>query len=1310
MDHNGIPGSEQQQQQSQLLQPLFDSSISLPRDGVKAGATRQTPSSSPPDPNPQQQAFASGSSVFGRLPTTTTTSLDNALISHMQPQTQGPSASSGGHARTASYGTTLLDTLNEEKQQLHPTSLHYQRAAAAHQRHYSLMGDVSSQPSLSLSPPTPASGNRLSTHARAHTLTTSPPGILLRQPMPTNASGILGAHARLSSLSGLGSTTSSTLPQNAAAVGGTLQPGSTLLSSSALRSSYSSSSLRAAFGNRNSPSPLGGVSTSATGGAGADPKLTSASIGTSGGGGRSFDFSTFLDEGVWGPSRLSNELDILATPVDGSFASGNTSLAEAMMGNLNIDSGSSNAARIRSYSFNSPPEGDDGPDDPDIDVLHAAAKSQNPSLAFRKLMARTHARSKTLASPFANNNEGQQQQQQQPPAGHTHSHTHSQQQRRSIVGHARQPSLSESTSGDAAASVHIGIGGESMRAFTRAGSISGGTQSASACGSASHSRQASVQLQHHHQQPPQAHHHHHVRQPSADFDFSSFASGSDGVPTRSLWVGNVDPAMSNQDLVAQFGKYGRVESLRLLPDKECAFVNFLRVEDAISAKEDMHAGARIGNNTVRVGYGKGESYATGDAQAMQPTRALWIGNIAPAANPDSLATIFQQFGTIESARVLNHKNCGFVNFIRLEDAVRAKQAMNGKSIDGSVVRIGYAKVPAAKNESSLKLRNPVPSAAPLTVSGQLAEEDSITGTTSRGLTNDMVLEPGYSLSIDEDLVAFCYATQLPHLPESQVAIRPDSTEGGSSTALAELTTTTTTSSSGGPGSKPVLQQARLRDIRKQLEPATNGGSSQVLAKADFDQLVRELMPHAVDLCTDYVGNVLIQKIAERGDAAQKLELARRVGPHMAAIGVHKNGTWAVQKIIDTADTPEQRRVVAQSIKPYTPQLLLDQLGNYVVQGCLKFGGPTGDAASSNQFVYDAIHARCMEIAQGRFGARAIRTCLESPHATKLQQKLVAVALVTNAVALATNANGHLLMNWLLDSSKFTGRFRVLAHQLAPHLRYLATHKLGASTVTKLVDQTAEPDARDLILNTLFFNPDPSVLDDLLLDQAQGVHLILKILQGNAIGDAEKARIADRLRSLLENSSHANAPAPASSSTDAANVRASPSSSTSSSSSSSAVPPSQRLADVVAGILAHSQPVYPPTMPPAAHRASTTSTSAVQQQTHDMPHAVSSTSPPPPPHVGFHFMPHHAMSMNPAAAMSYPAVTGYGGMVAGSYYMDPLAGMAPAGFFGIDYAAGGQQRASAMPYYPYANITPQNHRPQHNHPSSSSPCSPSSDKQ
>ncbi|KAJ2090217.1 hypothetical protein IW140_002142 [Coemansia sp. RSA 1813] len=890
----------------------------------------------------------------------------------------------GQHGRTASYGTSLLDTLNEEKQMQHQ---HQQQ----HQRH------------LTLASPSP------------FTMAAAAPA-----PSSTNATGMLGAHTHLGALT-----------------------------SSALRSSYSTNSLRSAFARRSSPSPL----------------------------------APMLDEGVWGPSGLSNELDLLPTPTVDSPQQ-QQGLAEALNG-LSID-----ASRIRSYSFNTPPDATtagETPDDSaaDIDVLHAAAKTQTPSVSFRKMMARTHARSKTLANPFMGSAD-----MLEPPG------------------------------------INIGIGGESntgtndVVAATTVGwqpqpLVTSGRTSSSAV----HSRQPSM----------------HTRQHSAEFDFAMMHSG-DGVPTRSLWVGNVDPGLSSQDLISIFGKYGRVESLRLLPDKECAFVNFLRVDDAIHAKEDMHAGARIGNNTVRVGYGKGEAYATGDAQAMQPTRALWIGNIAPASTPETLSAAFEPFGAIDSVRVLNHKNCGFVNFVRMEDAVRAKQAMNGKNVEGSVVRIGYAKVPAAKNEMSLKLRNPVPSAAPLTMSGQMAEADAISGTTQRGLGNDMALEPGVSLAIDENLVAYPYATHLPALPPPTVQIRTGDSESpppppASSSQQQDL---------------PVMQQSRLREIRKQLE-----STGSPLPKDAFDEIVAELMPHAVDLCTDYVGNVLIQRIAERGSAAQKLQLIQRVGPYMAAIGVHKNGTWAVQKIIDTADNVDQFSAIAESIHRFTPQLLVDQLGNYVVQCCLRFGDPT------NQFIYDAIHARCLEIAQGRFGARAIRTCLESQHATRLQQKLVAVALVTNAVPLATNANGHLLMNWLQDSSRFTGRFRVLAHQLAPHLRYLATHKLGASTISKLAEQTMEPDARDLVLNTLFFNPDPSVLDDVLLDQAQGVHIVLRILLGSSIGDTEKARIAERLRYLCRPGSAS--PPPSSSTVSAGGSRSSMSS-----------PPTQRLSDVVGSILARQQ--------------------------------------------------------------------------------------------------------------------------------------------
>ncbi|KAJ1964055.1 hypothetical protein GGI12_001668 [Dipsacomyces acuminosporus] len=1433
---SSAPGATapQQQQQQQIpvvgLQPLFDTSSLASHEGDKADSARVL---SPPSLQQQQQQQqqqhtqqfrkvsanasiqaqlgTSNSDVFGRLPLNDS----NAGTSRI-PSTSG---GSGGHGRTASYGTSLLDTLNEERQfqqqrLAHPalaqrSRLGHNRSATgcddvsafdsiisvssstaasslSHHRHFtlatsgaggafqtaspfSLLGQGDANNSLrltssSLSPPNPAGAStatRNAAHIRSHTLTASPPGFgsssaggvaastakagngLLKQPLPTNASGILGAHARLNSISSLSSIGGGTSNASSALASSGLTSGlagSSLLASSSLRNSYSSNSLRSAFARKNSPSPLAAAA------AAGEAKITANG---------SFDFGSSLEENVWGPSGLSSELDLL-TLMD----EGHGGIADRESGE-----GGESSSRIRSYSFNGPPDGSEETEEPDIDVLHAAATSQNPVVAFRKMMARTHSRSKTLANPFGGEGDadyasGFQQQQQQPQqpgqrynlpmhmrsttlgnsAGSSILYGSQKSHRRTGTGSSIAPSTlellqsslagiggahskqsSEGSNPDAQ-TVHIGIGGESVRGFTRNASITGLAQRSTA--SASHSRRGSM----------------HTRQHSIDLDFS-MAHAADGVPTRSLWVGNVDPGLSNQDLIAIFGKYGRVESLRLLPDKECAFVNFLRVEDAIRAKEDMHSGARIGNNTVRVGFGKGESYATGDAQAMQPTRALWIGNIATATTPETLQAAFEPFGTIESARVLSHKNCGFVNFIRLEDAVRAKQAMNGKSIDGSVVRIGYAKVPAAKNESSLKLRNPVPSAAPLTVSGQIAEADAITGTTQRGLGSDMVLEPGFTLAIDEDLVAFPYATQLPSLPEPTAVFRSDNDASSSSTS-------TPAGSNTGDRQLPSVPQARLREVRKLMEAI---GVSPI-SKAEFDRLTEEMMPYAVELCTDYVGNVIIQKIAERGNKAQKLELTRRVGPHMTSIGVHKNGTWAVQKIIDTANSDEQRRIIVESIKPFTPQLLLDQLGNYVVQCCLRFG-PTsaaskakkaaspkekggdelnaedGDAAakeeqridllSTNQFVFDAIHARCMEVAQGRFGARAIRTCLESSHASKLQQKLVAVALVTNAVSLATNSNGHLLINWLLDSSKFSGRYRVLAHQLAPHLRYLATHKLGSTTVTKILDQAAEPDARDLILNTLFFNPDPSVLDDVILDQSHGIHIVLKVLQGSSIGDAEKARIADRLRFLTaeyssaigqqqsanDNGGHSSVSPPASG-------------------RSSNAPPTQRLADVVASILSRAQPVYPPTLPPAVHRivATNTATSAVNPavdalRASDMPvpqhyqsqqqMAQLQPQPQPQPQAPAPAPAPAAMSfpLGPGLNQILPPPAGFGGMVANGQENSLLAALyqqqqqqqqqqqhldqgnlplphmpPPAGFFGSEYA----HQPSAIPFYPFGN--------------------------
>jgi hypothetical protein len=144
--------------------------------------------------------------------------------------------------------------------------------------------------------------------------------------------------------------------------------------------------------------------------------------------------------------------------------------------------------------------------------------------------------------------------------------------------------------------------------------------------------------------------------------------------------------------------------------------------------------------------------------------------------------------------------------------------------------------------------------------------------------------------------------------------------------------------------------------------------------------------------SDYIGNTVVQKLFERCCEDTKLKMLQRIAPHLAIIGVHKNGTWAAQKIIDTAATDDQMRLICEHIQSYVPPLMLDQFGNYVVQCCLRLG------PVHNQFIFDAIVDKTKEIAQGRFGARAIRACLESPHVSMRQKVSPSIPHVSHVLS------------------------------------------------------------------------------------------------------------------------------------------------------------------------------------------------------------------------------------------------------------------------------------------------------------------------
>ncbi|TCD65406.1 hypothetical protein EIP91_002705 [Steccherinum ochraceum] len=615
-------------------------------------------------------------------------------------------------------------------------------------------------------------------------------------------------------------------------------------------------------------------------------------------------------------------------------------------------------------------------------------------------------------------------------------------------------------------------------------------------------------------------------------------------PTRSLWIGNLDSSVTSEQLIHVFAPYGAIESLRLLPEKECGFVNFVDQADAIRAKEDVlnRLGGDIGmpnGQTVRIGFGKADSAPVApakganlnnsgptspggsmgkgsnnaglsgmDAQLQStPTRALWIGSIPSTTTPATILSVFSPYGPIESARVLTHKNCGFINFERLDDAVRARKALNGRDVLGSdvgAIRIGFAKVPvkggqdgAAQDENAAlnvqgigdlsvgatihALRN-VKGASTIPVDQQV-----LSGNVENYRSNlllSMIGSGVHAASLENPKAG----GWTPNVTEQQLIMKELS--GGSPDAEADIITlaefrpptmyyTTIPLVSERPHSRR-WDAAKLRELRKRLDTST-------ISVEDIDNIAADFLDgEIVDLASDWLGNTVVQKLFEKCSSGPRLAMLERLAPHLAMIGIHKNGTWAAQKIIECVQTPDEVALVTANIRPYVPPLLLDQFGNYVVQCCLRFGAPSTD------FLFEAM----------------------SSNITLSQQRRIATAIILNSIPLATNPNGALLLTWLLDTSSFPSRYTLLAPRFTPHLSHLCTHKLASLTVLRIVNQKVEPEASKQVIEALFSSPGDHVLTDVLGDQVNGVAVVHKILTSPFVDPADRPSYVDATKRVL----------------------------------------------------------------------------------------------------------------------------------------------------------------------------------------------------
>lgn len=144
--------------------------------------------------------------------------------------------------------------------------------------------------------------------------------------------------------------------------------------------------------------------------------------------------------------------------------------------------------------------------------------------------------------------------------------------------------------------------------------------------------------------------------------------------SRTVYLGNI-PAETSAEEILNHVRSGQIESVRLLSDKNCAFISFLDSNSATHFHSDaILKKLAIKGNDIKVGWGKPSQVPTSVALAVQQSgasRNVYLGNLPEETTEDELREDLGKFGSIDAVKIVKEKAIGFVHFLSISNAMKA---------------------------------------------------------------------------------------------------------------------------------------------------------------------------------------------------------------------------------------------------------------------------------------------------------------------------------------------------------------------------------------------------------------------------------------------------------------------------------------------------------------------------------------------------------------------------------------------------------------------------------------------------------------
>lgn len=154
----------------------------------------------------------------------------------------------------------------------------------------------------------------------------------------------------------------------------------------------------------------------------------------------------------------------------------------------------------------------------------------------------------------------------------------------------------------------------------------------------------------------------------------------DPLATRTLFAGNLEINISEEELRRIFGRYGIVEDIDIKrpppgTGNAYAFVRFQNLDMAHRSKVEL-SGQYIGKFQCKIGYGK-----------ATPTTRIWIGGLGPWTSISQLEREFDRFGAIKKIDYVKGDSCAYILYDSIDAAQAAVKEMRGFPLGGPEHRL-----------------------------------------------------------------------------------------------------------------------------------------------------------------------------------------------------------------------------------------------------------------------------------------------------------------------------------------------------------------------------------------------------------------------------------------------------------------------------------------------------------------------------------------------------------------------------------------------------------------------------------------------